>query len=441
MQSRIIACIAIIAWASCRDAVEAPAPLVLRVSAGNELSAPDPRRWTGSTSYALDLVYEQLSAHASASAYRDRSVVLRRNSASPHDLATLCAGVYYADIEARKVSHDGCVLTFASVQARERFMDESLVLVEVGPFRIDQVLARDGRPLTMAGDAASVGAIEMVSDGSTAIDRIRILSMPIHEEWRRLFAHQIDVIPSMPVLYRWRFAGMQSVRTVELPASGHVSLFFDTARDPWSSRALRRLVATIIDREAVAALACGEPGCAARAWAPAPPAEDVALPARLSILVLASHTPGLIAARTISYQLRKYNDMMNKNNNSGENAGEMTIDIEELPLEVMFARALAGDFDLQIAPLGFLVPAKADINIDIIKHCAVYTNPALTRALHDGDEAAAIEILAEDVPVLPLYENREFAAVDTYFCGGVPSDQLSWAWLADLYPCPGGAPR
>jgi hypothetical protein len=44
-------------------------------------------------------------------------------------------------------------------------------------------------------------------------------------------------------------------------------------------------------------------------------------------------------------------------------------------------------------------------------------------------------ILEADVPSLPLYELRMFAAVDTRFCGGEPRSATSWAWLADLRPC------
>ena len=422
---------------------EAPPPPVLRVSAGNELSRIEPQSWTGSTSYALDLVYDPLSDHASIHMVSDRRVVLRRNPASPHDVSTLCAGVYYPGIVDRATSDRDCSLVFESVETRDALVADDVILVEVGPFRVDRVLAREGRLLSTDGDAGPVGAIELVSNGGTAIDRIHILSMPIREEWRRLFAGQIDVIPSTPILYRSRFTGMQSVRTIELPSSGHVSLFFNTRRAPWSSRALRRHVATIIDREAVAALACGEPGCVAGDWEPAAPlTEDVELPARLSILVLASHTPALIAARTISYQLRKHHELGEDDTAAeGVEPKEVKIDIEVLPLEAMLQRAVDGDFDLQIAPLGFLSPAKAENNLFILTLYTAYTHAELAGALRAGDAATATQILAEDVPVLPLYENRQFAAVDTRFCGGAPSDQLSWLWLVDLYPCEQGAPR
>ncbi len=145
--------------------------------------------------------------------------------------------------------------------------------------------------------------------------------------------------------------------------------------------------------------------------------------------MLASDTSQVRAAEVMRHQLH---------------ARGVTLTIERLTLEEIAARGSSGNFQLLLAPVpapdsrAFLqqfssLPAHAPYN------WTGYANPEYDAAVEAGDGALARTILARDVPVIVLFEIREFAAVDARFCGGKPTSPTSWRWLADLYPCKAGA--
>jgi hypothetical protein len=72
---------------------------------------------------------------------------------------------------------------------------------------------------------------------------------------------------------------------------------------------------------------------------------------------------------------------------------------------------------------------------------AHYRSAELDAALERDDLDGAIAVLRRDVPAIPLFEARVFAAVDARFCGGIPASATSWFWLSDLYPCAEGDSR
>jgi hypothetical protein len=397
----------------------------VRVGASG-LSSFRSRSFSGDTAHAMELVYSLLREHATIEIMGPTRVALRARPSARVAGAFLCERLLDDEgVIARTPTADACILDFASSGALDAFEGYPWLLLDHGPFRWEQELDSDGRAITgvtASGGNPAIHTVELVSRGNTAIDRIMITAMPLHEAWRRLFARQLDVIPNMSWLYRSHFAGMRSVRTIDIPASSHMHLFFNTRLPEWMDVDLRRHVASIVEPAAVAAAACGDPACAVSAWKPAAPEAPVELPAALTIRVLSSESSAVTAAHALSYRLRRHH--------------RVEISVEPVSIATLVGdSAERADYALVLAPMGLLTASDPALLLESLAAFAGYESHAFIAAAEHGDIDEMQRILEEDVPALPLYEMRTFAAVDARFCGGEPSKATSWAWLADLRLC------
>ena len=427
-----LACLVIMCGASCGEPPAAPTPVTLRVGASNGLSSFQLRKFSGDTPHAMELVYTLVRDHAEVERLGPTRVSLRpRSSNPPFSASFLCERLLdVAGVVARTATAEGCVVDFASSEARSSFESYLWLLLDHGPFRVERELGVDGRAVDISpsGSGDAIGAVEMVARGDTPgdhVQRVHIAAMPLHQAWRRLLAHQLDVLPNMSWLYRPHFTGMRSVRTIDIPVSAYVHVFFNTRLPEWADPDLRRHIARIIEPHALAVLACGDPVCAVESWRPVPPARPVEPPPKITILALSSHSSAVTTAQAISYRIRLHH--------------EVEIDVKPLTIEALERLEERSDYALAVVPMGILGRTDHGIIAESLSVSAGYDNPELIAAAERGDAAEMQRILEHDVPALPLYELRTFAAVDARFCGGQPRSATSWAWLADLRPCAGEA--
>ncbi len=364
---------------------------------------------SGSTAYGLDLVYLAVADHASVVSHAGRTVVLHRRASSPYEVTTLAAALRCEGlVEANVASARDIRVVFRNEESATAFAQGDAGGFDLGPFEVERQEA---------------GRVLMRARGQTTIRGIEILQMDGGEEWRRLMAHEIDVIPTAAARYRSQLAGIHSIRAVDLPTRAQIGLFFNTSDPALADSRIRRGIASAIDARAVARIACGDPGCAVRAAALPNGQLEHPLPAKLSIIGLDTDTDRLACA-VVQHQLRSIG---------------IDVAVELLALDAYKRRGLTGSYQLGLFP----VPIAEEDLFKIftsdpggsVLNLSRYANPGYDAAVKDGDYERAREILARDVPAIMLYEMRRFAAVDARFCGGEPDSAVSWRWLAELYPC------
>jgi len=381
----------------------------LRVAASYGISKFELSAHTsGSTAAALDLVWTSLETHTDAPVLDGATVRLRRKQTSPNSSAELARAVRFRGLTRAHVDTNGeIVAQFGDATTARAFADVGGF--DLGPYEVE---------------IEEPGRVVLRARGRVALRAIEIVEVPLGDQWRQLLGNRIDVIPNASALYGEQFRGIRSIRLVPLPLHTNVSLVFNTQHASLSDIGTRRRIAMSIDRQAVAAVACGTAKCAAGAsgetGATAP---SVAKP-RLSLISLEGHAHHRLAAEVLRHQLR-----------------EVGIEVAsvELPLEQLREDVREGRFELAIAHLpvdrerrfyGFSSAGTAEgLNL------AHYSSAEMEAALAEGNLDAAEAIMNRDLPVFPLYELREFAAIDSRFCGGTPTSSISWNWLAELYPC------
>jgi hypothetical protein len=182
--------------------------------------------------------------------------------------------------------------------------------------------------------------------------------------------------------------------------------------------AVRRRLLSAIEREPIASVACGEPACAAAHWAPASSDPRVALPESLELLLYADDASFELVARVLQHQLRRLG---------------VRLRTHAVGLDALVGRLRRRDYQALLAP----IPLDRSLALGRVR--MYYSDPIFVAALERGDEAAATARLRDQAVVLPLYESRQFAAIDRRFCGGKPTSTGSWRWIADLYPCDGAS--
>jgi ABC-type oligopeptide transport system substrate-binding subunit len=336
---------------------------------------------------------------------------MKRRPNSPYTAAELAASFRYpALVSARAVGPDRIEAVFKDAKAAEKTTDPSaFVAFDVGPFEIE---------------SQGPGRARLRRRGEGAIDVIEIVEVSASDEWRRLMARELDVMSLSPNLYRDQFAGMTSVRLIDVPASTSATLYFNVRDPALADPSVRRRMAAALNRPAIARVAGGDESAAAPA-VQGLLEQAAVLPARLSLLVVENESTVLLAASVLRHQL----DLLN-----------IAIDVEPVPLETLFARIDSGHQQLVLGPLpkddhrfGRFVssePGRPSLS--------GLADPEYDAAVTAGDFQRAQAILDREMPATPLYEQRSFAAIDARFCGKVTPSAISWRWMADLYPCEDG---
>ena len=400
-------------WAAaCAENDAEPEPeVLLRVGTSHGIGSflPGASRTGGAAFYLDELLHEPVLRYAEVERARGKQVTLEARD--PESADVLVEALAHHGLEHIERSKDGEVVasfrsTALAEEAALRFRS-GWPAVATGPYR----LSRED----------DIARLEARRSGMP-IDAIEIQSLPTTELWRRLHGRDIDVIPILDAVHREQFEGMYSVRTLDLPVAGFPSLVFNARHPKLAQRDVRVRLATMLDREAIARVACGSEECVGRLWSIADGlTEDVShaeLPDELELLVLESDSSLVLAAEVVRHQLR---------------AAGVKVKIVTAPLEALLGPSVV-DYDVMLVPL----PTSA-------RHVGRYledfgfVDPAVSTrfdiARREDDERAWERALAAEMPAFPLFEGRHFAAVDGRFCGGNPDRASSWKWLAELHPC------
>jgi hypothetical protein len=408
---RAAAAIALCVGCNGPSASDEDGDVVLRVSAAAGLADLMPGiESTGSTAAAMDLVFPEIGPNIESLRVEGANVILVRNAKSRLSAREIADTLRGKELRSARALDDRHIeARFADDKTAALVAQYAGLGLDIGPFR---VAARDDKH------------IRLVSRGKSKIDVIEIVGSSRADEWRKLLAHELDVVPWASSIYRDQFRDMKTIRTLDIPPTDSTTLFFNVRAPELTDPAIRRRIASAIHREAIARLACGDPACAV----PDPSAtgnEHVLLPRRLSLIVPMGFTTFTTAAKVLRHQFFELG---------------IELDVEPVSLEDYLART-KDDFTLALGPLSL-----TDLYLTFFlsrRHPRGtgqfgFASEEFDAAMDRGDLASAKAILDREMPFTRLFESRTFAAVDEAFCGEVTPSSTSWLWLSELYPCEEG---
>ncbi|HKE16692.1 MAG TPA: ABC transporter substrate-binding protein [Kofleriaceae bacterium] len=380
--------------------------IVFRVGATAGLSAFIPgATLQGSSAAAADLIYELGTEHIEGIERAGPRLILKRRARSRFTVQQLASSLRSQNlVSARAIAPDLIEAVFTDAASAERTDPWSLVF-DVGPFKVE---------------SQSQGHARLRRRGRSAIDVIEIVEVSASDEWRKLMARELDVMSSSPALFREQFAGMASVRVLDIPATITATLFFNVHNPALAAVEVRRRIAAGLNREAIARVATGDASSARPSQAGTQGA--VRLPGRLSLLALEGDSTTVLAASVIRHQLGRLG---------------VVVDVLPVSLEEFGSRLDSGSHELALGPLPkgdrrfgrFMTPGPTTPSM------TGFADPDYDAAVRRQDLAQARAILDREVPATELYEVRTFAAIDARFCGDVTPNDTSWRWMADLHLC------
>jgi ABC-type oligopeptide transport system substrate-binding subunit len=286
---------------------------------------------------------------------------------------------------------------------------------DVGPFRVAQ---------------QEPGRVKLRRRGQTAIELIDIVELSANDEWRQFMGRRLDVIPAAPEVYRSQFEDMRSVRILDIPPSQTIALFFNLQDSALAEREARRAIACSLNRSAIGTVVCGDAACATRdPMSSCSQTPERKMPMLLSLVVAEGESATVRAAEVIRHELRSL---------------RMDVLLEPVAIEDYIRRREEQKYHLLLGPLPFGKRGHRQfLSADHpdSQNLSGYANPDYDAAYDRGDVDTLQTILDRDVPAVPLYVSRSFAAIDGSFCGDVVPSATSWRWMADLRPCqPGESP-
>jgi len=401
--SLLIALVAV----GCGGPPEARREVVLRVGAADGLTHFDMATGhSGSTAHALDLAYDPIGNYADIVSRDGAEISIRLHPDAPVTAVDVAAEMTFRGTEdARAVDSRTVVVRFHNRETADLAIDYGLLVVATGPFALDS-------------EDLDAGWTRLRARGDSPIDIIEIVAVDAGDQWRRLHARALDVVPDSPGSASAAYRGIDSIRTIPYPVTRDTALFFNVTASDLADPAVRRRLAALIDRRALAAVACGDAGASVPGPAETGPA--VPLPPRLSVIYLDSASEMVAAARAMALQLR---------------AAGVALELEPVGIDELDRRGRELEFELCLAPLPRGDEALRWFLADTPLNQTGWRSPAFDDAVARGDRAEAWRLLAAEMPGTPLFELRAFAAIDARFCGGKPQSVHSWRWLADLYPC------
>jgi hypothetical protein len=391
---------------------DAEEEVVLRVSAVAGLSELRPGlEVSGSSAAALELVFDEPDRHIESMHAEGSNVILIRRASTRYSSQQLAAALRTQDlVSASALDTNRIEVRFRDQKTSTLVAQYAALGFDLGPFQLEFQ-----RP----------NHVRLVRRGDGEIDAIELLASRRADEWRMLLGHELDVIPWAAALYREQFEGMESVRILDIPATDTATLYFNVRSPLLAEASVRRRISSLLNREAIAQLACGGSQCASKA----PRSSDAsALPARLSLLIAEDDSTLLTAAKTLRHQMWRFGT---------------EVEIKPVPISELMQRAMSGEFEVALAPLsvadhsfGFFLSPGHPRALPITG----FASPEYDAAVDRGDLKAAQALLDREVPATRLFEIRTFAAIDSQFCGKVEPKAGSWRWLSELYPCEAGEP-
>ena len=410
MKCRAAAAIAFVIGCSGPPASDVEHEVVLRVSAVAGLSELKPGlEVSGSSAAALDLVYDDVVRHVESMRADGSVVVLKRRRSSPYSSQQLAAALRTDDlVSARALDADTIEARFSDEKTAGLVAQYDAAGFDLGPYQVE---SQDDKHL------------RLVRRGEGGVDVIEAVPSTRADEWRKLLAHELDVVPLAASLYRQEFAGMASIRVLDIPPIDRAAMYFNVRSPQLADPRVRRRIAASIRREAIARVACGNASCAAP---PVTAGEDVPVPGRLSLMCPEVDTHLRIAAKVLRYQLFQIG---------------IDLEIDAVPMAAYVDRLRRGDYALALSPLtraehgfGFFLSPGHPKALPMTG----FASPEYDAAVDRGDLATAQAILDRELPVTRLFDIRSFAAVDAAFCGDVTPSSSSWLWLSQLHPCEEG---
>lgn len=412
MSRRAAAAIAILIGCGGPRSSDEDGEVVLRVSAVGGLSDLTPGlEVSGASAAAMDLVFALPDQYVESMTSVGSTVTMVRRanvSESTEELARALRGKELQSV--RALDERRIEARCADEKTATLVAQYEAVGFDLGPFAVDT-----------RGDAT----IRLVRrEESPGIDVIELVESTRADEWRRLMAHEIDVVPETASVYRNYFEGLSSVRAVDTAVKDTAAMYFNVRAPGLDSADARRTIARTIHREAIATLACGVASCASPTKLPDAHAK---LPSRLELLVIDDLSTLRTAAKILRHQLWPLG---------------VDVVIQPVTAAEIVERMTAGQFHIAVLPLslgehrfGFFLSPGHPRGLPMTG----YANPEYDAAVERGDLETAQAILDRDVPVTRLFENRYFAAIDGRFCVHMKPTVGSLLWLSELYPCEEGA--
>ena len=398
--------------AACGGASDDPPEdvVVFRIGAAAGLPSllPGPRL-QGSSAAAAELVFEPREDFVSELRAEGARVMLTRRSSSRLTAKELASYARYDGlVTARAIDADHVELVLSDARSAAGLVQYGNVGFDIGPFEVE---------------SHGGGRARLRRRGKSAIDVIEIVEVSRADEWRKLMARELDAIPSTPNLYRSQFAGLASVRLIDIAPTNRATLYFNVNDPVLADRRVRHRIAASIDRPAIARVASGESSHAVPAIK-SDPLDPGVLPSHLSLITVEGLSTHILAASVLRHQLDQFG---------------IAVDVEPLNLQEVLKRIAEGRHQLVLTtlPVGdarfarFLSPNSDNASV------SGFSDPEYDAAVAAGDLGRAQAILDREVPATSLYESYTFAAVDSRFCGDVRPKVSSWRWIANLRPCEG----
>lgn len=247
------------------------------------------------------------------------------------------------------------------------------------------------------------------------------------EEWRRFLAREVDVVPEVRQSLIENLSDVPSVRLVGLERNPFSGLVFRVDHGPFSDTRLRRVVSYGIRRRAIARAIAGDDNAAAAVTEDLGEASrllaEIGNPPPIRVSFAATSTEDHRAAMIIEQQLLELG---------------LRVKLDPEPLDVAAERVGKGDFDVFLMSAGYTPAYYWRVQTGSVANVSAYSNTELDLAIERGDHETAIAIMSRDLPMTPLFMQRNVIAVDRRLCGVHPKNSSDMTWLADVHLCAQG---
>jgi hypothetical protein len=400
--------------ASCSSGIdpgEDAAPLRLGTHFG--VAVMDPVVTGTFTRNLIDLVYNPLSTYFSAVSVEGTRVRLRARPEAATNLAALAPTIVHPELVGATVEGDQVVLEMKSADA-------------ASSIDLDSYLVPDGAYRALESTVGHLLLGRRVPGDGPA--RIEVTAVPTsEEEWRRFLSGDFDAMPYVLPGVASYLRQVPTIRLIRLSEPAPAALWFRMDGGPTKDPALRRAIAALIGRKALALSVTGNASDARTDEREDPEARQALLaagilperPVILHLLVDDAQSDLVRAAMVLQQQL--------------DGVG-IELRIDALPQDAVRERLATHDFDLMLFAgdrtpryWGFIHPGPGNIN--------GYVSEDFAAAVKAGDAARAKEILDRDLPVTPLFNQAESVAVRRELCNVHPHNTADLGWLAEIRRC------
>jgi hypothetical protein len=356
----------------------------------------------GSPAHLFELLFQPASEHLALVGREGPTVELERLDVSPYSGEELAAALRYQGLRRTEVDGERVLVHFDSGSSAAQFSVETAGIAS-GPYRAREV----GGRVRLEPRTAEAG-------GTT----LELVSADRNDHWRLLSGRHVDVAPRIRARHASFLNGVPSLDLTAYPVRAQVAMLLNPRSPVLASSSTRKLIASTIDASALSRVVCGD--CAVD-YETSAPFQSVEFPRELELLVLAGSKDEALAAKVVAHQIWE--------------AHKSRVVINHFDVDEMSRRLLSSRYQLLFMPIASDPERMFEKVLRVIEHSAEDFDTAVAR----GDWDAALQELIDEAVLVPLWNQRTYAAVDSSICGAKPDSAISWLWLADLYPCDEGA--